>query len=188
MFRDIVEWCKSTSRLKVLKFFILQPEFRTTATLAATTMGMSKEVVARELSALRRHNLVVSKKQGKNVMWSGNGAHPYSAVIKVFLEQTTLPNNKSIAKAFHGLYGITLVVAAGVLASEVRGSVDLLIVTKNPHEPRLPKAVRKIEILTGLPLRYTILETKNYGERLEARDRLLRDMFEFSHRVVIDKR
>lgn len=188
MFRDIVEWCKSTSRLKVLKFFILQPEFRTTATLAATTIGLSKAVVAKELNTLKRYGLLVSKKQGKNIVWGANDSHPHSAALKLFLEATTLPENKSIAKAFQGLYGITLVIGAGVLASESRGSVDLLIVTKHPHEPRLSRAVRKIETLTGLPLRYTILETKSYSERLEARDRLLRDIFEFSHRTIIDKR
>ncbi|MEK9177267.1 MAG: hypothetical protein AAB923_03140, partial [Patescibacteria group bacterium] len=69
-----------------------------------------------------------------------------------------------------------------------RGALDLLIVTSRPRDPSIVRAMKRAERLMAMPLRYSILEPKNYDERLEARDRLLRDVFEFNHRVLIGRK
>lgn len=188
MFKDIVQFCSSIPRLKVLKFLLLQPEVRALATTISATTGLNKSVVMRELHALKRQGILVSRKQGKNIFWSVNVGHPLASTLRAFLEHATVPEDAVIAKEFRGIPGLILVVAAGTLAQEERGELDLLIVARKPNDARIGKSVRKIESLTALPLRYAVLEGKAYLERLEARDRLLRDVLEFSHRIIIGRR
>lgn len=188
MFKDVVQLCSSMPRLKLLKFFLFQPESRATAVAAANTLGIAKAVVGRELRSLGKYGILVSRKQGKNIFWSANMAHPYALPLSAFLEATTVPEDSLIASSFRGVNGITFLVAAGLLAGEERGLLDLLIVTRKPNDPKIAASVRAIERAAALPLRYAVLERGEYAERLEARDRMLRDVLEFKHRVIINRR
>ncbi len=185
MFKDVVQLCSSLPRLKLLKFFLFQPESRATAATAANTLGLSKDVVARELRSLGKFGILVSRKQGKNIFWSANIAHTFAAPLCDFLEMTTRPDDSFITSSFRGVSGITLLVAAGLLAGEERGLLDILIVTRKPNDPKIAASVRAVERIAALPLRYAVLER---GQRLEARDRMLRDVLEFKHRIIIDRR
>jgi len=188
MFKDIVQLGSSMPRLKILKFFLFQPESRHTALSAANTLGIPKAAVARELRSLERYGILISRKQGKNTFWSANMAHPFALPFALFLETTTLPEDSIITSAFRGVPGITLLVAAGLLAREERGLIDILIVTRKPKDPKIAASVRALERASALPLRYAVLERGEYAERLEARDRMLRDVLEFKHRIIIDRR
>jgi DNA-binding transcriptional ArsR family regulator len=188
MFKDVVQLCSSIPRLKILKFVLLDPQMRATAGTISATIGIQKNAVMQELQMLKRQGIVISRRQGKNIFWSGNVGHPLAPALRTFLEEVTIPDDTVIAKAFRGIPGIILVIAAGLLAREERGEIDILIVTRKPKDIRIAQAVRKIESLAALPLRYAVLEGKEYVERLEARDRLLRDVLEFSHRIILGRR
>ncbi len=116
MFKDIVQFCSSIPRLKILKFVLLQSEMRSTATAISATSGIQKNIVTQELQALKRRGVVISRRQGKNIFWSANFAHPFAPALRTFLEEVTIPNDTVIAKAFRGIPGIILVIAAGALA------------------------------------------------------------------------
>ncbi len=188
MFKDVAQFCSSVSRLKLLKFFLLQPESRATAIAVAAVVGVPKNVVQRELRSLARYKILSSRKVGKNILWSVNASHPYAKSLRAFLEMATLPDDSVIVASFRGVSGITLLVAAGTLAGESRGVIDVLVVTKKPKDPRIALAIRSLERTAALPLRYAVLEVKDYAERLEARDRMLRDVLEFSHRIIIGRK
>ncbi len=188
MFQDVARLCSSVSRLKVLKFFLLQPEARAGAEAVASTLGIPKAVVLRELRALAGQGILAYRRQGKTLLWGANTSHPLAQDLRSFLEVATLPEDAIIARAFKNISGITLVVAAGTLARETHGSIDILVVTKKPKDPRIAQAVRVIERTTALPIRYAVLEAVDYAERFEARDRLIRDVLEYTHRIIIGRK
>lgn len=188
MFKDITQLCSSIPRLKLLKFFLFQPDVRITTLVASNTTGIPKAITVRELRALKNYGILTSRTQGKNILWSLNASHPFAVPFRTFLESATLPDDSSIASAFRGVSGITLLVVAGILAGEERGLIDILIVTKKPNNPRIATSVRAVERMSALPLRYAVLEREEYAERLEARDRMLRDVLEFKHRTIIGRR
>ena len=82
---------------------------------------------------------------------------------------------------------MTHVVAAGILADETRSPLDLLIVTRRPKDQGLKLAVKRGEALSAVPIRYAIMELKEYEDRKQAYDRLIRDTLDFKHRVVIGR-
>jgi|CXWL01.1.fsa_nt_gi DNA-binding transcriptional ArsR family regulator len=187
MFKELSRIFGSPARLKVLKFFALQSGVRISASEAALQLGMSRAKVETELRVLSKVGVLQRRGQGKKVTYMFPGTHPYSEAIRIFLESTTVPDDKAVAGAFRGVSGITLIAATGTLMQDPRPSLDLLIVSRRPKNPDIARAVRKLETGTALSLRYAVLETGEYKNRLETRDRLLRDVFDFSYRVILGR-
>ncbi len=185
MFRDVVRLLTSTTRAKLLKFFLFQTDGRANLATTVATLGLKKSPVEKELLQLARMGILI-KKQTKDKIFLVNYAHPLVEPLRIFLEATTLPTDREIKDAFRGVRGLSLLIASGALARESRSSIDLLIVVaKNPHDPHIIQAVKRAERLSALPLRYAVFAAKDYEERIQAYDRLLRDVFEFSHRIII---
>lgn len=187
MFQDLARLFENSRRVKLLKFFVFQPEVRTTAAAAGSAIGIPKTVAEYELRALKRSGILLARRQRGKTLFALNRAHPWLPALYALLDATTLPDDRALANAFRGISGITLVIATGILARESRSSVDLLIVARKPKNPRIAKAVRVVERTTGLPLRFAVLGATNYMERREARDRLLRDVFEFENRLILGR-
>ena len=155
---------------------------------AAATVGVSKSCAERELKVLKGLGILTKRGKGKQLQYGTNHAHPLLFPLQTFLEETTLPDDRSVVLAFRGIRGISLLVTTGMLVRETRGSVDLLVVTSRPHTTKIAKAAKAVEHMLALPLRYAVLKPKDYVERSEANDRLIRDVFEFSHKVILGKR
>ena len=187
MFKELSRIFASPSRLKLLKFFALQPAVKTTSLAASSALGMTRANTETELRSLVKVGIIQKKTQGKKVFYMFSSAHQYAEPLRAFLESTTLPTDKVIADAFRGVTGITLLAATGVLTKDTRPSLDLLVISRRPKNPGIARAVRKIETGTALSLRYAVLEAGDYKNRLETRDRLLRDVFDFSHRVILGR-
>jgi hypothetical protein len=188
MFKDIARLLANPLRVKLLKFFLLQNESYLSPKASALGVGCSMPNAERELRALLSLGILLVRGKGARATYVVNPAHPLAAPLRVFLEESTLSQDRDLIAAFRTGRGISLVVVAGVLARESRGSVDFLIVTSRPKDPSVLRAVKRAERLMAIPLRYFIIEPKEYDERLEARDRILRDIFEFKHRVLIGRK
>jgi len=188
MFKDLARLFSSPSRIKVLKFFILQPDVRVPASAVSGTLGIPKALVEHELQALTRFGVLIRRKQKKATLFMLVSPPSLVDPLRAFFEETTTPSDEKIADSFRPIRGLTLLVATGVLAHEPRGGTDLLIVTKKPNDARIARAVKRLEAVIALPLRYAVLESSDYEGRLESYDRLLRDVFEFEHRIIIGKR
>ncbi len=185
MFQDLARLFENARRVKLLKFFVFQPDIRVTAAGAGAVIGIPKTIAEYEVRALARSNILHVRHQKKQTLFSLNHAHPWLPALYALLDTTTLPDDRTIAAVFRGISGITLIIATGALARESRSSVDLLIVARKAKNPRIAKAVHTLEHATGLPLRFAVLSAADYAQRREARDRLLRDVFEFENRLIL---
>ncbi len=188
MFQELARLFSSPARVKLLKYFVTQPDARVEGASVASTVGISRAAADSELRALTRLGVLSGRRQGKTTFYSFDKTFPLEDAVRTFLEETTLPDDAQIVQTFRGVRGLTLMVATGFLAHEPRGSVDLLIITRRPHDSSIEKAVRKLEALAALPVRYAVLEADDYKSRLESYDRLLRDVFEYNHRVIYGRK
>lgn len=190
MFKNVAKLFGSPARIKIVKFFVLQPDVKAKAPAVAAIVGISKQDVEKELRALTRVGLLSSRKQGIGATFSLNRSHALTPHLVPFLEKTTRPHERAITDVFRSVKGIVGVVATGALTGEARSPVDLLIVTRRKHayDQGIAQAVKRVERLISLPLTYAVLERREYAERLEARDRLLRNVFDFEHLILFGKR
>lgn len=186
MFSDITKLFRTPLRIKLLKYFALQPDERFTITQLASALGAGKRVTQSDVAALQRVGIIVAKAAPGGRVYGWNRAHPRAFAIQNFVVDSTTPDDRIVQNVFRRL-GVHLVIVAGSLADETRSSVDLLVVTKRPRDPRLARAVKKLEAVTAVPIRYAVMEVKEYEARKESYDRLLRDITDFRHRVVLSR-
>lgn len=186
MFSDLARLFATPLRIKLIKYFLLQPDGRFLLLPIARSIGANKKLVQRELSALERVGVVVSRSQKGGRVYGWNKAHAHAYALQNFVIATTTPDDSIIASAFKKI-GVSLVVAAGILANETRGSVDLLLVTRRPRDPRIAAAVRKFETMTAVPIRYTVMDVPEYQSRTQGYDRTIRDIMDFKHRVILGR-
>jgi hypothetical protein len=186
MFQEIARLFTTPLRIKVVKFFALQPEVRATAVQVASSLASSKDSVLAELRALNRLGLLGTRAERTGRTFSWNGNYRAASAIQNFVIEATTPSDDVIAKIFRPL-APSLVVTAGALTNEERGTVDVLVVSRRPKDPRIAKAVKTLEATTAVPVRFAVMSVTEYLARREGYDRLLRDIFDFKHRVIIGR-
>lgn len=186
MFQEITKLFASTLRIKLIKFFALQTEdWFTVAKITPAIVG-TKAAVLSELRALERIGIVESRREKGTRAYRWNARYAGGLFVQDFVISATTPDDKTLQGFFKPL-STYLVVAAGALANESRGSVDILIVTKRVHDQRIAKVIKKVESVSAVPVRYLVLEVGEYLARREGFDRVLRDIFDFRHRVIIGR-
>ena len=82
---------------------------------------------------------------------------------------------------------LRLVALSGLFTGILEPQVDMLIVGDNLDERLLALAVRSLEAELGREIRYASFATADFRYRLGVYDRLLRDVFDYPHRLLIDK-
>ncbi len=82
---------------------------------------------------------------------------------------------------------LKLVVVAGVFVGEWEGRVDLLVVGDRVDDLMLHRAIRLLESEVGKEIRYTLLTTQEFYYRFNMNDHLVRDVLDFTHRIVFDR-
>jgi hypothetical protein len=65
--------------------------------------------------------------------------------------------------------------------------VDLIVVGDRLEEKAIAAAVHMIEAEIGRELRYAAFTTEEFRYRQGVYDRLIRDAFDYRHRVILDK-
>lgn len=184
MFQELSKLFATPLRIKLIKFFALQPEPLFLSHKIASAIGSPRALVQQELRALVRSKIIKTARDRGGTHYTWNTEYPGALGIQNFIIEATTPSDIAVAKACKPLSPY-LVVVAGALADETRGVIDLLVVTKRVQDPRIAKVVKKLEAITAVPIRYAVLEIGEYLARREGFDRMMRDIFDFRHRVII---
>lgn len=187
MFKDLGTLFSNPLRSKVLTFFVRRPGSFASAQDVASVLGVTRETAHKEIQPLFRLGVLKSKKIKRVSVYAASDRYPHVTSLQRFIAETCIPSDVSLARLFRPFRGVTLVVASGLLSNEPKSPVDLLIVSKNPDVRAIEKAVKKAEHLSGIPLRFALLEAGEYIERRQSYDRMLRDVFDYAHRVVLQK-
>jgi len=74
-----------------------------------------------------------------------------------------------------------------VFIQDPDGRVDILVVGDSMKDSRLKAAIRDLESHMGHELRYAAFSTDDFTYRLGAYDRLIRDVLDYPHQIVVDK-
>ncbi len=80
-----------------------------------------------------------------------------------------------------------LVVLSGLFSGALESKVDILIVGDRMEEKPLATAIHALEAELGRELRYACFSSDQFKYRMGVYDRLLRDVFDYPNRIIIDK-
>lgn len=200
----------SPAMVKLLRLFIFNPdnaftnkEITNRAKITIDTLRLEisilkqmdfikKKVVYRNISSKTKNNKIILKKKNlfrrkKVSVWILNDKFLYLDSLREFLTNATPIKNKDIPKRLSSVGSIKLIVISGVFIQNRDSRLDILIVGNNIKKPQLETAIRSIESELGRELRYTVFNTQEFKYRMGVYDRLLRDVFDYKHQIILDK-
>lgn len=177
----------SPARVKLLRLFLFNEDLTFLTTEAAFRARLTKDVARKELTALTKAG-ILRKKTGKSpVGYSADKRFAHYDALRVFLRTTTDVSDSAIVTSFKKAGTVKLVVLSGLFTGALESKLDVLIVGDRMEERPLATAVHALEAELGRELRYACFTSEQFKYRLGVYDRLLRDVFDYPNRVIVDR-
>ena len=193
----------SESRVRVMRLFLFNPEDIFDVEMVSEKSKVSKDTARKEFAVLKKANLIRSrnfsktvelKKKGKiihhKVKTHGyylNQDFSYITALKQLLIKTKTLEGGEIVKRLSKAGKLKLVIIAGVFTQDKDSRVDMFVVGNNISKPILNNVIKTIEAEIGKELSYVFFETPDYEYRLGMYDKLIRDVLDYPHQVLLDK-
>jgi len=80
---------------------------------------------------------------------------------------------------------VKFLAVSGIFIKNKDSRVDLLIVGDKLKKNKIEEGVKKLEAEIGMELVYAVFETKEFVYRLSMYDKLVRDILDFPHEIVL---
>lgn len=177
----------SPTRLKLLRLFVFNDDLALSMAEAAFRTKTPNDVARKELNALTSMD-IIRKKSGKGgVQYSANKRFPYFAALQTFIRSTTNLSDSDMVTSLKRSGNLRLVVLSGLFTGAIETKVDLLVVGDKLEDRPLESSIRALEAELGRELRFASFTTEDFKYRRGVYDRLLRDIFDFPHRILVDK-
>lgn len=189
----------SGGQVKIMRLFIFNPNTSFDAAEVARRTKVRPVSVRKVLSGLEKARLIKSKsvsrttavrgkKKSKKVRgWFLNEAFPYLMPLKNLLMPTDSLTYKGIEKKLRPSGRIKLILISGVFMHDPEARVDILVVGDALKTKSLTSAMGDLEAQLGAELAYTALDTEDFLYRQAINDRLIRDIFDYPHQIILDK-
>lgn len=185
--------------VKIMRLFLMnQEELFSIDEIADRTLSKESSV-RRELDILdqigfTRQKMVTreipakdgaqAKKQKVKVWEVDKGFHYLEPLYSLLIEYDTLRQNDVVSK-FRPAGKIKLLVVSGVFIKDPESRADLLIVGDNLNRKKIDNAVKFFESQLGKELSYAMFDTEEFIYRRDMYDKLLCDIFDGEHEVLI---
>ncbi len=176
----------SAARVKLLRLFLLNPADTFTLDDAAARARVSHTEARRDIAAFTRIKLTTRAARGRGKHYTLNGDFPYlTALQNLFLNAPA--QSEEVYSRIRQAGAIKLIIVSGIFLGEWNSNLDLFVVGERIHDRKLKNNVRVLESQMGKELRYAYLSTEEFLYRLNMNDHLVRDVFDYPHRIIFDK-
>lgn len=194
--------------VKLLRLFLFNPEHVFTNKEAASRAKITLDTARLELSIMKQMDFIKKKTdyrqtttgkgkksaRGRSASgrkkvsgWTLDEKFPYLEQLQNFLMSATSVKHKDIPKRLSVSGAIKLIVVAGMFIQNQDSRLDILVVGNNIRKSQLETAIRAIESELGKELRYAVFDTQEFKYRRGIYDKLIRDVFDYPHEIVLDK-
>jgi hypothetical protein len=193
----------SEARVKIMRLFLFNVEDVFDIDMVCRKSKVSYGTGKKEISTLEKIKFVkrkkfikiVQKKKGKKikdvrVKYQGyylNEDFPYIVALKHLLIKTDTLEGGEIIKRLSKTGKLKLIVVAGVFTQDKNSRADILVVGNGINKSALNNVIRSIESELGKELTYVCFETEDFQYRLSMFDKLVRDILDYPHQVLLDK-
>ncbi len=176
----------SPVRAKLLRLFLFNPEESFTADQVASRTKVNKAAARKEINALVAMK-VVRKKAGKKPSFMADARFKHFEALSGFLRASTGVSDTTVVGSLKKAGSLRLVALSGLFTGALEPKVDLLVVGDRIDDRSLSNIVHTLEAELGRELRYASFSTEEFRYRTGVYDRLLRDVFDYPHRTILDK-
>jgi hypothetical protein len=177
----------SSARLKLLRLFLFNDDASFPLLDIAFRTSVPKDSVRKELRVLLTAGLVKKREGKEGVVYTSNRRFANYDALQTFLRATTTVKDADILGSLKKAGSLRLVALTGLFTGVLETKADLLIVGDKLDDKQLEKAVHILEAELGRELRFASFSTEDFRYRVGVYDRLLRDIFDYPHRTILDK-
>ena len=178
----------SSARLKLLRLFLFNDDAAYTAPDIAFRISVPKEALGKELRVLIAAGIIKKRSSAKEgVVYGANRRFEHYVALQAFMRATTALNDTDMITTLKKAGSLRLVALSGLFTGAIETKADLLIVGDKLDDKQLEKTVHELEAELGRELRYAAFSTEDFRYRVGVYDRLLRDIFDYPHRTILDK-
>ena len=192
--------------IKILRLFLFNPSGNFEQSDIVERTKVPEEIVRVEKAMLERIGLIkkrsffkdIERKKGKKTVvvkkrvqgWGLDPSFVYLPTLERFFVDTATIDTKAFLKKLRKGGSPKLVIVSGFFMGDIdegNDRLDLLVVGDALKEKRMLPAIKDIEAEMGKEVRYATFSTKDFKYRLDIRDRLVRDILDYPHKIIIDK-
>lgn len=172
----------NSARVKIMRLFLLNKGKNFPSKMVVKRSRVGADVVRRELRLLASVNFI--KKRGTE--WSYNSLFKYGEEFGHLLILSDSLDKVKFLDNFKNVGRMKLVIVSGVFIRNEDSQVDLLIVGDKMKKGKIEQGIRRLEAEIGTELTYAIFETKEFIYRLNMYDKLIRDILDYPHEVLLE--
>ena len=173
----------SSARVKIMRLFLLNPSKGFLNKDVSKRSRVNPSLTSKELRLLLSINFI--KKNTKDEYFL-NSSFKYLSEIEDLLINSDSFDKNVIQETFKKVGKIKLMIVSGIFIKNKDSRVDLLIVGDKLSRGKIDEAVRKMEAEIGTELVYAVFDMKEFNYRLNMYDKLVRDIIDFPHEVIIE--
>jgi len=175
-------------RVKLMRLFLFNPHTSFTHQEIAERSKVSSEKLRKELAFLNSVRMIKkAKKANSKNSWSLNERFPFLAEFQRLLLETGLMNRTEILKKISKAGRVKVLILTGLFKEIWEGQLDMLIVGDNVKTGPLDSIIKSIEADLGREIRYCALDSQDFKYRIGVGDRLIRDVLDYPHEIVLDR-
>ncbi|MBX4209097.1 hypothetical protein KW799_00130 [Candidatus Parcubacteria bacterium] len=177
----------SELRVKMMRLFIFNPDKAFDVKYIEVKTGSRRREIEKEAAFLKKTGLVRTSRKKKVLIVSLDPKFKYLAPLSDFLVKTHSLENRSVVKRIEKAGKIKAVVVSGIFTGQPDSRLDLFVVGDNVRSSSMDRIVKGIESDMGKDIRYAVLSAPDYAYRVSMNDKLIRDIVDYPHTVLLDK-
>jgi len=171
----------NSARVKIMRLFLLNRGKSFTSKDIVKRSRVNANIVRKELRLLSSVGFI----KKRDVNWSFNSQFKYGEEFEDLLVRSDSLNKETILDNFKKVGRVKLVITSGVFIKNDDSRVDLLIVGDKMKRSKIEEGIRRLEAEIGAELVYAVFETKEFLYRLNMYDKLVRDILDYPHEVLL---
>ncbi len=177
---------ETPARVKLLRLFLFNPKQSFALKDIALRTRVLDRDARREVNLLSGAKMIDRSTRGKGVRYGLNAKFEYTAALQYLLLNAP-KRADDIVKRVRGVGTIRMIMLSGIFMGEWDDRLDILIVGDKVKERMLRERIRGLESEIGKEIRYAHFTTEDFYYRLNMNDKLVRDVLDYPHTIVLDK-
>lgn len=188
---------QDATRARVLRALVLNEHEVFTVEQAGKRAGVSAKSAKTALTALIRLGIVrksvvagekkAGAKKRLREVWFLDPHFPHARALAAFVREISPLRYDEVLDTLKKSGRLSVVVLSGSFVGDATRPADIVVAGDSMSERRMETAIRALEGIFGRELRYAAFPTAEFRYRLTVQDKLLRDTFDFPHRVLLDR-
>lgn len=190
----------SEAKVKIMRLFLCNPEMpfdiKSITQKSKVKRGEAKKetAVLEKAGFLKKKSffMTILKKKGKQakkrvVGYILDQDFSYRTALRDLLTSGKAMKIDKIISKLSKAGKLKLVILSGIFIQSKNSRLDILVVGDNLNKSVLNNVIRSIEAEIGREILYAFFETPDFKYRLGMYDKLIRDVIDFPHQVILDK-